>query len=100
MACKQICPVNAISSIEHDGFLYPVIDTETCIKCHKCEKSCPILNLANLNGETLNQHDSCFAAWSNSEDTCKKSSSGGIFNEIATHIIESGGTVFASKFDD
>lgn len=99
MACKQSCPVNAISTIEHDGFYYPIIDTEICIKCHKCEKSCPVLNLSNLNGEILNHHDSCFAAWSYSEDTCKKSSSGGIFNEIAKHIIESGGIVFASKFD-
>ena len=43
-ACKNICPVNAIS-MQYDeyGFYKPAVDMEKCIKCGKCEKTCPKL---------------------------------------------------------
>lgn len=42
-ACKSICPVEAINMKEdRKGFLYPIIDSEKCIKCKKCIKVCPI----------------------------------------------------------
>ena len=34
-----MCPVGAISQ---DGFGLPQIDSEKCIKCGKCVKSCPM----------------------------------------------------------
>ena len=40
-ACKLVCPVNAIQMIEdEEGFLYPEIDEEKCIKCNKCRTVC------------------------------------------------------------
>ena len=46
-ACVQRCPKQCISLVEDtEGFLYPKVDEETCIKCGLCEKVCPILNQA------------------------------------------------------
>ncbi len=38
-ACKDACPVGAISSTE-DGKM--VIDQETCISCGTCAAVCPV----------------------------------------------------------
>lgn len=41
-ACEAICPKDAISMEEDkEGFLYPQIIREKCIKCFKCIKVCP-----------------------------------------------------------
>ena len=45
-ACYSICPKQAIIMIEDEkGFKYPKIDETKCIKCHLCEKVCPIKNI-------------------------------------------------------
>ena len=44
-ACYNICPKKAISMQEDiEGFLYPIIDNNKCVKCNLCIKVCPILN--------------------------------------------------------
>lgn len=45
-ACKNICPVNAISMGQNEeGFFYPVIDTNLCVDCKKCQNVCPANHL-------------------------------------------------------
>ena len=40
-ACFAICPVQAISMLpDEEGFLYPVVDAEKCIRCYKCMSVC------------------------------------------------------------
>ena len=40
-ACFAICPVQAISMLpDEEGFLYPVVDEEKCIRCYKCISVC------------------------------------------------------------
>lgn len=42
-ACYAICPKLAIGMIEdEEGFNYPIIDSEKCVKCYLCKKVCPI----------------------------------------------------------
>lgn len=44
-ACFILCPVGAISMKEDaEGFLYPQIDEEKCIRCYKCKKACIFRN--------------------------------------------------------
>lgn len=42
-ACYAICPKSAIKMVEdEEGFEYPVVDAENCIRCYMCLKVCPI----------------------------------------------------------
>ncbi len=95
-ACAQACPVACISLVEdHEGFLYPQIDTERCIDCSLCEGVCPVINQA-----PEREPIKCFAARSCNEQIRRTSSSGGIFTHMSQQTIEQGGVVFAAAFDD
>ena len=40
-ACYAICPVHAISmEPDEEGFLYPTVDADKCIRCYKCLSVC------------------------------------------------------------
>lgn len=44
-ACFAACPRSAISMIEDgEGFEYPQIDGELCVRCNKCFMVCPLKN--------------------------------------------------------
>lgn len=39
--CLAVCPKNAIAmEIDEEGFSYPRIDAEKCIRCGKCSAVC------------------------------------------------------------
>ena len=40
--CYAACPKNAISMVaDEDGFEYPQVDAEKCIRCYLCLRVCP-----------------------------------------------------------
>lgn len=42
-ACFAICPKSDISMVEdEEGFEYPQIDEEKCVRCYMCLKVCPM----------------------------------------------------------
>ena len=42
-SCEQSCPSKCITIVENsEGFLYPVIAEDVCVKCGVCLKKCPI----------------------------------------------------------
>ncbi len=42
-ACFAVCPQKAISMVEDDeGFEYPKINENKCVRCYLCMKVCPI----------------------------------------------------------
>ena len=44
-ACFAKCPRDAITMIgDKEGFFYPFIDKEKCVRCYQCESVCPIKN--------------------------------------------------------
>ena len=97
-ACVSICTTGCISMKEdREGFLQPHINTKTCIGCHKCEKTCPILNPIEISTDFETQ---AYAAINKDEDVRMRSSSGGMFHALAKWTIEQGGVVFGARFND
>lgn len=96
-ACQQICPHHCITMEEDDcGFHYPKVDLSVCVNCHLCENVCPVLNRYPEKEEPMQ----CYLGKSLDEDNRSKSSSGGIFMELASEVIREGGVVFGVRFDE
>lgn len=89
-ACYSSCPVQAIY-FENDeyGFEYPVINESKCIKCGLCKKNCSKINVTKKQ-KSLNT----YAVQSKSWELMKKSSSGGVFAQLAEFILSHKGIVF------
>lgn len=95
MVCAEVCSKGAISIIkDEEGFSYPKINDDICVGCKLCEKTCPVLNPIEKNHE-----GKVYAAWSLSDDIRLKSSSGGIFSELAISILNSGGVVVGASMN-
>lgn len=42
-ACVSICPTRSIKmETDEEGFNYPLINSDTCVRCYQCLKVCPI----------------------------------------------------------
>lgn len=91
-ACYSSCPVHAIS-MESDakGFLYPVIDQILCIDCGLCQHVCLVKNESQLSNPKQ-----VFAAWAKNTKDRRKSTSGGVFYQLAVRCIQSNGVVFGA----
>ena len=70
------------------------MNEEVCIDCGLCEKVCPVIN----KGESKVPLK-VYAAINTDQVVRSCSSSGGIFYAIGEEVINSGGVVFAAKFD-
>ena len=94
--CKDICPVDAIFyETDNEGFWYPKVNIEKCIKCGKCIKKCPSLS---ENSNPKAGFPDVYAAWALSDEIRLKSTSGGIFYVLAQHMIDNGGSIAACKY--
>ena len=97
-SCYNACPVDAISfKTLYLDFLYPAIDNSRCVGCDRCEKSCPILADKQ---EPESGYPIAFAARTRDEEARRKSSSGGVFYELASEILSEGGYICGAVFDD
>ena len=95
-ACQQACPKQCITMQQDaEGFLYPQVDTSSCIDCGLCEKICPFLHPDEAKTPTHT-----YAAINNDERIRMESSSGGIFTLLAEQIINEGGVVFGARYDE
>ena len=94
-ACAQRCPKQCITmQSDHEGFLYPIIDTNNCIDCGLCEKVCPVINQSEAQTPLK-----VYAAINKNENIRQQSSSGGIFTVLAHNTIARNGVVFGVKFN-
>ncbi len=94
-ACLSMCHTHSIEMEDDEfGFFYPKIDTTSCVGCLLCQKVCPILN--TVHHDTVETQS--FAAYSLNNGVRRKSSSGGIFSEIATAVINRGGVVWGAMY--
>lgn len=96
-ACLNKCPKKCITMKEdNEGFKYPCIDKEKCVKCGACENVCPILN-CDKDSKAIPE---CYAAYNKDINIRMDSSSGGIFDLIARNFIGNKGVVYGAAFDD
>lgn len=92
----QKCPKQCILMREDtEGFLYPEVDEDICIDCGLCEKVCPELNQGEPKTPPI-----VYAAMAKDEILRRSSSSGGIFSLLAESVIDEGGVVFGSAFNE
>lgn len=84
-ACIGICPVGCISyEYELDmAYSFASCDTEKCIKCGLCYKTCP--QLVSFNGKISER---CFVAWSTDSNIRESSASGGVCAELYRSFCE------------
>ncbi len=95
-ACVNACPKSCISmELDSEGFAYPVIDRDTCVNCGICEKICPVEHPVYGN-----ERCNVYAAYAQNTESRSKSTSGGLFYEIAQWVINEGGIVYGAAFND
>lgn len=97
-ACKSKCPKNCIDLKPNgEGFLYPQIDYNKCVKCGLCDKVCPVLRKKD-NGS--NYEIKTYAVKHKDESIRLNSSSGGAFSLFAKYVLEKQGVVFGAAFSE
>lgn len=99
-ACKEVCPVNAITMIQdEEGFYYPHVD-DKCIDCGLCAKRCVKRDNQQL-VKMEDKYPKVICALNEDDSVRKKSTSGGIFPALSKYIIEDQkGVVFGVKFNE
>ena len=88
--CKDLCPHRAISyQVNSEGFWFPVVDYGKCVRCGICVEKCP-----NIHPIPCRTKEPCvYAAWSVDDDVRLRSTSGGMFYELARKTLAAGGCV-------
>lgn len=81
-ACALVCPKDAIEMVEdNEGFIYPRIIDDKCIKCGKCLKTCS--NYSNNEDRKYIP----YAAINNDKQVLAESTSGGAFGAIVNTLF-------------
>ena len=90
-ACIQACPNRCLEAIsDSEGFNYPILKhPEKCIDCSKCRNVCPMEK-----NDFLNPNRIFYGMVNKNKSELLKSSSGGVFVELAKTMINDGGIVY------
>lgn len=97
--CYDVCPVSAISlKIDNEGFVYPDVDDNKCIKCGLCSKVCAFGN--RKLEEKSDKLPTTVVAKHVDKDTRMKGSSGSIFIAVSDYILDNGGSVYGCVLND
>ena len=96
-ACEQVCAHSAIQMRQdYEGFVYPHVDTKSCIECGLCSTICP-----QKQGQKQSEEKTeIYAAYNTNENVRATSTSGGLFSLFAQWVIEQGGVVFGAAYTD
>lgn len=93
LACVDICPQKALSYYTaNDGFVYVKCNEIKCVLCHKCERTCPVVNGIKYSSNTLSSSIPYSLYFTNSE-YYNHSTSGGAFAALSLDFIKSGGYI-------
>lgn len=98
-ACVSVCPVRALAlSYNDEGFYYPELDEDKCIRCGMCEKICHSIN---VKVPQYPETDYCgsYMVKANDKELVRRSSSGGVFSLLADVVISQGGIVYGAHYN-
>ena len=85
-ACVNICPKQCIRMKDNrEGFWFPEIDSDICVKCDQCEQHCPVLTPLPIH--KTEKDVKVYALMHKNEEVRKNSSSGGAFSAIADYVL-------------
>ena len=97
-ACVSACPKNALTlSYNDEGFYYPHLNEDLCVRCKLCEKVCHVLK--NDLPEEPSREFTPIMLKAKSKKIMSMSSSGGVFSLLADYIIKQGGVVYGARYN-
>ena len=82
---------------DNEGFLQPHIDTISCISCHRCENTCPVIT---HNTFTSDQKTQAYAAQLRNTEELLEVSSGGAFWALTKTVLDHSGIVYGACLVD
>ncbi len=82
-----------------EGFLYPFIDEDKCNDCGLCIRTCPVNRATGVDIAAHGAGKAAFACYTKNDEVRAKSSSGGVFSQLAAKALEKKGVVFGASFD-
>jgi Coenzyme F420-reducing hydrogenase, beta subunit len=96
--CLNVCLQGAVSmETDKEGFWYPKVNSEKCTNCGLCLQKCPAHTISPVN-ELFEPE--VYACYTKEEATRIKSTSGGIFTELAKTVLSNGGVVIGARYTD
>lgn len=97
-ACYSVCPASAIEmKADEEGFLYPVIDPDKCVRCRKCLQACAYKR--DLEGGSHPEDTLVYACRTKDRDVLSRSSSGGAFTALSDAFLERGDAVLCAHYN-
>ena len=97
-ACVSACTNEALTlRYDDEGFYFPQLDEQRCVRCHLCEKACHVLNVQHPQEPIRDFTPYMIKAKDN--EVVQGSSSGGAFTLLAVEILKQGGVVYGARYD-
>lgn len=97
-ACVNVCTHKAITMQEDErGFLYPTVDESLCTNCRLCNSVCAF---GSDKPVTNTERQDVYAVKNKNIIQLKESTSGGAFSALAQWILNKGGTVYGSAWNE
>lgn len=98
-ACADACPVGAIDmASDEEGFMYPVINQELCIKCGKCDKVCGFHKVKKR--EKPFDLPKAYGLKHKDLSIRKSSRSGAAFIGFSDEVLKLGGVVYGAAMQE
>ena len=79
---------------DKEGFMYPVVNEDTCIDCGMCVKVCPIVNEC----ENKEPYQKSYGGYSKDERIINSCASGGVATALSLETIKQRGVVYGVRF--
>lgn len=83
---------------DKEGFFYPAVNEDKCVKCGRCTKVCQSLQRLEY---AVEEKTMAYACYNKDDEVRQCSTSGGVFSLIADYIItQKCGVVYGVRFDE